>query len=81
MRYRHDHIYNNHNPHNTELKDNWDGIAKRVNTAATAAASKTAAECLAKFLSLPLEKEGGKGKEGASEWVRGLAAGVDGRGA
>ena len=45
-----------------------------------------AAECLAKFLSLPLEKqEAGKAPEGgaggASEWVRGLAAGVDGQGA
>lgn len=74
-------IYTNiHSPH-IEVKDNWEGVAKRVNAASTTTSSstKTAAECLAKFLSLPLEKEGKK--EGASEWVRGLAAGVDGRGA
>lgn len=67
-------------------------MAARVSSSAAAAASsgtskpRTAAECLAKFLSLPLEREaGGKGGNagaaGASEWVRRLAAGVDGQGA
>lgn len=35
-----------------ELKDDWDAIAQRVGT------TRSAAECLIKFLSLPLLKQG-----------------------
>lgn len=77
------HTHTNRTP--TELKDDWDGVAARVSGGGSNK-PRGAAECLAKFLSLPLEKQeggkaGGGAGGGASKWVRGLAAGVDGQGA
>ena len=69
-----------------ELKDNWEGIAARVSSSSSSPPRRTAADCLARFLSLPLQQlqqqqGGADGGKGAASWVEGLAAAVDPQGA